>query len=553
MQNNKYDWLIIVIIGAALFIPFLGSVHLFDWDEINFAESAREMILTGNYTTVQINFQPFWEKPPLFFWLQVFSMKAFQVYGTHPLASVEFVARFPNALTGIATLLTLFHIGKYLKNRQFGFIWVMVYVGSITPYLYFKTGIIDPIFNLFILLGIWFTYLFLLQNYKKYGILSGLFLGLSLLTKGPVGILIWGFTILSFYLLQPLPIKYIKTNFSKFIFIILIGFTVGSLWYIWEIYKNGFWFINEFISYQIRLLKTEDSGHGEPIYYHFLVVFFGCFPLSVFALKSFYTSFDISKNTQSFRKLMLCLFWVVMILFSLVQTKIVHYSSLAWAPLSFLAAYFIYQIFEEGIISKRFWIIFFIISVSIAILLSGIPWAGQHIELIKSFVKDDFAKSNMDAKVQWNGFEIFIGIVWLLAIILSKIIFSKSRKLSIIMIFGATAICMFFYTNTVIPKIEGYSQRAAIQFYQSLKGQNVYIEPIGFKSYAHLFYAEKQPITNKNSLDQNWLLYGNIDRTVYFITKINHQDVQRLNPQIKKIREENGFIFYCRKPHSNLF
>ena len=35
----------IVLIAALLFIPFIGNLHLFDWDEINFAESAREMIL----------------------------------------------------------------------------------------------------------------------------------------------------------------------------------------------------------------------------------------------------------------------------------------------------------------------------------------------------------------------------------------------------------------------------------------------------------------------------------------------------------------------------
>ena len=60
-----------IIVFAALFLlPFLGSVHLFDCDEINYAESAREMIVTGDYLTVQIDFEPFPEKPPLFFWLQ---------------------------------------------------------------------------------------------------------------------------------------------------------------------------------------------------------------------------------------------------------------------------------------------------------------------------------------------------------------------------------------------------------------------------------------------------------------------------------------------------
>lgn len=59
--------LTIALLAALLFIPFIGQVHLFDWDEINFAESAREMIATGNYFSVQIDYAVFTEKPPLFF------------------------------------------------------------------------------------------------------------------------------------------------------------------------------------------------------------------------------------------------------------------------------------------------------------------------------------------------------------------------------------------------------------------------------------------------------------------------------------------------------
>ena len=62
----KYPYLTILCVAALAFVPFLGSAPLFDWDEINFAESAREMIVSGNYFQVQINYQPFWEKPPLF-------------------------------------------------------------------------------------------------------------------------------------------------------------------------------------------------------------------------------------------------------------------------------------------------------------------------------------------------------------------------------------------------------------------------------------------------------------------------------------------------------
>ncbi len=147
-MNKKFYPYIIVVSAVLFFIPFLGSVHLFDWDEINFAESAREMIVTGNFSRVQIDFHPFWEKPPLFFWTQVLSMKLFGIN--------EFAARFPNAVIGILTLVLLYFLGKKLYDEKFGFIWALAYLGSFLPHIYFKSGIIDPFFNFFIFLSVIF-------------------------------------------------------------------------------------------------------------------------------------------------------------------------------------------------------------------------------------------------------------------------------------------------------------------------------------------------------------------------------------------------------------
>ena len=95
-MKTKFDlhfWLVLIV-AALLYIPFNGAVDLFDWDEINFAESAREMLVSGDYTTVTINFKAFWEKPPLFIWMQVLSMKLFGINA--------FAARFPNAIAVVS-------------------------------------------------------------------------------------------------------------------------------------------------------------------------------------------------------------------------------------------------------------------------------------------------------------------------------------------------------------------------------------------------------------------------------------------------------------------
>jgi len=115
---DKAIWVLIGL-GAAFYLPFLGGVHLFDWDEINFAEISREMLLTGEFFRPQINYMPFWEKPPLFFWLQALAMSVFGIG--------EYAARLPNALTGIATLVILYLMGRRLHSHRFGFIWAGVY------------------------------------------------------------------------------------------------------------------------------------------------------------------------------------------------------------------------------------------------------------------------------------------------------------------------------------------------------------------------------------------------------------------------------------------
>jgi hypothetical protein len=42
----------------------------------------------------------------------------------------------------------------------------------------------------------------------------------------------------------------------------------------------------------------------------------------------------------------------------------------------------------------------------------------------------------------------------------------------------------------VVPKVEQYSQRAAIEFYKQCASHGFNVETIGMKSYATLFYGE---------------------------------------------------------------
>ena len=99
----------------------------------------------------------------------------------------------------------------------------------------------------------------------------------------------------------------------------------------------------------------------------------------------------------------------------------------------------------------------------------------------------------------------------------------------------------------VVPKIEKYSQNALIEFYKSHAGEDVYLKNVYFKSYAGWFYGATTPPENQNYYDQQWLLTGEIDKDVYFATKIHLAKQLDEYSDIKKIGEKNGFVFYLRK------
>ena len=107
---------------------------------------------------------------------------------------------------------------------------------------------------------------------------------------------------------------------------------------------------------------------------------------------------------------------------------------------------------------------------------------------------------------------------------------------------------MFFYTANVVPKIEGYTQRTVIDFYEAKKGQDVYVWPIGNRSYAQFFYFKKPMGVRPEASDEEWLLNGPVDKPTFLIARIDRADAYRSNPNVEFLKEENGFVFFRRKP-----
>ncbi len=89
-------WLLlfVVLLPLVTFTIDLGTPSLWDPDEGRCAEIAREMLLTGDWLTPSLNFQPYHEKPPVYYW---FLASILRTFGQRN----EAAARLPSVLVAV--------------------------------------------------------------------------------------------------------------------------------------------------------------------------------------------------------------------------------------------------------------------------------------------------------------------------------------------------------------------------------------------------------------------------------------------------------------------
>jgi hypothetical protein len=180
-------------------------------------------------------------------------------------------------------------------------------------------------------------------------------------------------------------------------------------------------------------------------------------------------------------------------------------------------------------------------------VVAAIPLAGMNIDSIKPlFSKDPFALGNLEASVTWSFTDMLPGLVLIAATLVAGIMWLRKNgwQAGQLLLAGG-AVFTSFTLILLVPNIEGYSQRAAIEFYESRCGEKCFVKPVGFKSYAHLFYTCKQdPGADKRADDYDILAFGTQDRNVYFVAKVERLGELPNLPGCHEIGRRNGFVFF---------
>ena len=169
----------------ALWFGFLELRGLYFPDEGRYAEIPREMLASGDFVTPRLNGYPYFEKPPLQYWL---TAAVFAVAGQN-----EWTARLVPAAAGLAGVLAMLLTVRRLAGRRAGWMAAAVMASSVG---YFLTGQFVTLDML--LAGILTAALcaFLLAqdarataaDHRRWMLVAWALCGLAVLAKGLVGI-----------------------------------------------------------------------------------------------------------------------------------------------------------------------------------------------------------------------------------------------------------------------------------------------------------------------------------------------------------------------------
>lgn len=303
LNNARVTLITLVISSFALFFH-LGAHNLQSWDEAIYAQSAKEMVLTGDWLTPHWNGEYFYQKPPLTIWITAL---LFRLFGVN-----EFTARIFSALCGVACVLLVSLIGRlFLSNAQALMAGVILLA---TPHFnYFaRQGSMDVPLTAFLLLGF---YLYLRSKEDpRYWIGTGAAMGLAVLTKGAGAVPGLLALVVAVLLNHERPWRVREAWIGCAVFIVLAG-----SWHAAMLVVHGQAFWSEYFVSQVfsRSVSTFDTDAAGPFAY-FVTVFLGFLPFVPLLIGG---GIRIWKERPVFPVVLLLFSGMVFVLYSLVTTK----------------------------------------------------------------------------------------------------------------------------------------------------------------------------------------------------------------------------------------
>lgn len=331
-QKNWFSdvgWLSLAI--TALYICIIGIRPFAIPDEGRYSEIPREMIDLGEYIIPHLNYVVYFEKPPLFYWLQTISL---QLFGYN-----EWAARFPTMFMAVFGCLIVYLAGRKLFDRTTGLAASIVLATTLMHFIFSRSITLDMTLSVCLTASL---LCFLVG--KKYDIGAScrrnfmwgmyIFAALAVMTKGLIGIVFPAMIIGSWIIFcnQWQILKSVYLPSGLLIFLVL---TVP-----WHIavqlqYPEFSWFY--FMDQHFLRYATDSAGRSQAAWFFPVAFLIGFIPWITFLAQSIYYHFPRSWQNRSQDSLFLIL-WAALIFlfFNFSNSKLIPYILPMFPPLALL-------------------------------------------------------------------------------------------------------------------------------------------------------------------------------------------------------------------------
>ncbi|MGZ3559720.1 MAG: ArnT family glycosyltransferase [Thermodesulfobacteriota bacterium] len=270
LKIYKRSWVpIAVLLGFCIifYFPFMGRWDLKGPDEVRYTQIAREITEGGDWISLHLNGRPYWEKPPLFFWMIAFSSYLWEGFSS-------FSARFPSAFFGTLTVLLTFFMGKGLYGSWTGLFSALILATSLGFARFSTRAYLDIPLTFFTTASL-FCFL---QWYRRIRegsetrkgmeglFLSGFYVSMALATlaKGPIGFLAPLMVSLVWLLIQK-EFKLVKKMGLVQGMVLLVAIVLS--WYLPAVLKQGEAYLRATLSHPTGYYLG-GAEHVKPFYFY---------------------------------------------------------------------------------------------------------------------------------------------------------------------------------------------------------------------------------------------------------------------------------------------
>lgn len=327
---KKYIFhIIIFVVSFYIFFYHLDYTTLASFDEAWYGAIAKNIIKSNDWLNLSFNGKPYFDHPPMGFWLIALSYKFFGIS--------EFSTRFPSAFLGIITsILILIIVEKLFKEKIIGLVSSLIMLTSVWYVLRVRSGNLDGFLVFFYVLNIYLI-LKTKEKFLYFPLLMLSFAGL-MLTKTLVGLPL---IILIFFYLS----KELITFKKNWLFLILgiISFSILFLpWYVIQFKQYPNFYQYHFLNIGLRN-KTFSSflklNLNQPLFYLHMGVRKWYYPWILSLMLIFLTGAFLKKQV------LFLILWNFLILYPFLtseKTELWHLIPV-YVPMAILTAYGIFN------------------------------------------------------------------------------------------------------------------------------------------------------------------------------------------------------------------